>query len=177
MKKITLPLLVIVLLASCSSPRYAYNFDHYDYPTVKAEKSALVLTTETKSESAVELVQSDQQMLIASSSTEPMFNLASIEKDEAVKVAAQQFAALSKAEQKEVRKEMVKSVKEYKKAVKAGDHDKASEVAKAMDGNLWWAAIFGAIGIGLSILGLGWLGGISILIGVVFLIIYLVNHK
>lgn len=177
MKKIALPLLAIVLLAACSAPKYAYHFDHYDYPTAKASKTVSLVTPEAEMESGVELFQPDQQGLIASSSTEPALNLAPIAKDETIKAAAQQFAALSKAEQKEVRKEMVQSVREYNKAVKAGDHDKATEMAKAMDSNLWWAAIFGAIGVGLSILGAGWLAGIAFLVAVVFLIIYLVNHK
>jgi hypothetical protein len=178
MKKLALPLLALVMLvASCSSPRYAYYFDHYDYAGSQSEKIAIEESTVSDIQPESVLASFDEQTLMASSSAEPVL-LAEpvIPRDEAVREAAQKFSALSKAEKKEVRKEMVKSVKEYKKAVKAGDNEKASEMAKRMDGNLKLALIFGAIGIALSILGQGWLGGIAILVGIVFLIVYLVNQ-
>jgi hypothetical protein len=177
MKKLSLPLLALVILASCSSPRYAYYFDHYDYAGSKSEKVVVEKSTFSDNQSEGVITQFDEHTLMASSSSEPVHITAPVAPPkDAVGEAAQKFSTLSKAEKKEVRKEMVKSVKEYKKAVKAGDNDKADEMAKAMNGNLRLALIFGAIGIGLSILGQGWLGGIAILVGVVFLVIYLVNQ-
>lgn len=118
----------------------------------------------------------DEQTLVASTSEEVNYlpeGTAPVAKD-----VTNNYASLSKAEKREVKKEAVKAVKEYVKAVKAGENEKAKEMAKAMDSNLRWAAIFGVIGVAGLIIGdvFGWIGGIAIIIAAVFLVIYILEQ-
>jgi hypothetical protein len=67
-------------------------------------------------------------------------------------------------------------VKTYIKAKKSGDEVKAAEAAAAMDHDLKLAAIFGAVGIVALIIGgdVFWvIGGIALIIGVVFFVLWL----
>ena len=42
MKKIIITLLSVIVLASCSAPKYSYNFDHHNYYAGKKSKAAEV---------------------------------------------------------------------------------------------------------------------------------------
>ena len=158
--------------ASCSSPKYTYHFDTYDYNAGKKQKVTNEITPVEESP-----IVFDEQTLVASVAEEVTYLpevTAPMAKD-----GSNTNASLSKAEKREVKKEAVKAVKEYVKAVKSGDKENAKEMAKAMDSNLRLAAIFGVIGVaGLIIIGdvFGWIGGKAIIIAAVFLVIYLLEQ-
>src|SRR5690606_8941765 len=89
---------------------------------------------------------------------------------------ATSYKEMSRAERKEFRKEAKALVKTYIKAKKAGDEVKAAAAAQAMDHDLKMAAIFGAVGIVALIIGgdVFWIiGGIALIIGVVFFVLWL----
>jgi predicted deacylase len=83
---------------------------------------------------------------------------------------------MSRAERKEFRKEAKALIKAYIQAKKSGDEVKATEAVMAMDQDLKMAAIFGAVGIVALIIGgdVFWIiGGIALIIGVVFFVLWL----
>lgn len=176
MKKFILFISVLGVLASCSSPKYAYHFDTYDYNSSAKQKP---VNPDVHSQPGQVVAAPDQQTLTATIS-EDLYSISEFSETPAIPEndAAATYANLSKAEKKEFRKETVKAVKEYVKAVKSGDSDKANEMAKAMDSNLRWAAIFGVIGFAGLLIGgdvFGLIGGIAIIIAAVFLVLYFVN--
>ena len=85
------------------------------------------------------------------------------------------FAELTRAEKKDVRKEIKKVIKAEKKSIKT------TQTTQGMDHDLKLAAIFGAVGVVGLILGgassVFWaIGGIALLIGVVFFVIWLTKQ-
>jgi hypothetical protein len=174
MKNILLLLAGVLILASCSSPKYAYNFDHYDYNSGKKQAVA----KSEKSVSATELQSSpivlqDQSLTADAASTTPAINAPTTGKpimDQ--KAVAEKIASMSKAERKDLKSDF----KKYIKAVKKNpDHVANVKATKEWDHDLKMAAIFGIIGIVLTALyGVGpifWiLGVISLVVAVVFLV-------
>jgi len=179
MKNYLLLFLALVLLASCSAPKYAYHFDHYDYNIGKKQQianSEAVVSTETEITSPIAI---DEQVLVASASETVVFVPEINKPTLALEKAKENYAALSKAEKKEIRREAVKSIKEYVKAKKNGDNDKAEQLAKAMDNDLKLAAIFGAVGIVAAIIGgdVFWvISAVAWIIAVIFFIKWLVRQ-
>ena len=161
--------LAIIVLASCSSPKYTYHFDRYDYNKGKQQKVS-------QADFEVSPISVNDQTLLASTDAHVVLlpETPSVPAD-----VTSNHNSLTKTEKKEVRKEAVKSVKEYVKAVKAGEKEKAEQMAKAMDSDLRWAAIFGAIGITALIIGgdvFYIIGGIAMIVAVVFLVKWLIRQ-
>jgi ribosomal protein S20 len=182
MRKYLLPVIAIAVLASCSAPKYAYHFDHYDYNSGK-NKSA-VAATQTPAESQVIAEASplaiQEETLVATADekavvvAEPSTALAA-QKEAAMK----KYGAMSKAERKAFRKEAKTQVKAYIKAVKSGDKEQVAKAAQRMDHDLKLAAIFGAVGIVSLLIGgdVFWvIGGIALIIGVVFFVMWLTRQ-
>ena len=176
MKKYFLLLASTLLIAACSSPKYAYYFDHYDYNSGKKK----VETTKTESAqtaiSTPELspLQLDEEAVTASaeSKIKPVDN-PTVKVDKAL--LERKYSSLSKAEKKEFRKELKSEVKKIIKAKKSGESIASIADSKAMDYDLKMALIFGIVGIVLSALGgvnsVFWiLGVISVVVAIVFLI-------
>ncbi|MBX2941492.1 MAG: hypothetical protein KF860_04030 [Cyclobacteriaceae bacterium] len=164
-------LLAIVLLASCSSPKYTYNFDYYDYNSGK--KSMHVATTNPQNEVAPV----ESQELLASK--ENTFLVMDTPKDnknaEAAKPVEERktYAQMSKLERKELRADVKKYIKEKKESITA------AKKANAMDHDLKLAAIFGVVGLVASIIGgeVFWLVSmVAIIIALVFFIKWLVRQ-
>ncbi len=180
MKNCLLLFLAMVLLASCSAPKYAYHFDHYDYNSGKKEKaiySETTLVVETESVSPIASI--DEQALVASASESSVYVPEVNESALTLDKAKENYTALSRTEKKEIRKEAVKSIKEYVKAKKNGDNDKAEQLAKAMDNDLKLAAIFGAVGIVAAIIGgdvFLVISAVAWIIAVIFFIKWLVRQ-
>jgi hypothetical protein len=167
MKRKLLYLLSLALLAACSAPKYSYNFDHYNY---NAGKKKSAVSNETVVLQGPEAIKSEE--LVASTEAAVVLPVASENKTEVKKT----YAQMSKSEKKEVRKQLKSAVKEYAKEKK---EVKAANATKGMDNDLKLAAIFGAVGIVALIIGgnVFWIiGGIALLIGVVFFVKWLIRQ-
>lgn len=183
MRKYLVPVLAIAVLASCSAPKYAYHFDHYDYNSGK-NKSA-VAAAQTPAESPVSAEEASplvlqEETLVASADEKAVVVAKPSTSVEAQKEAAmKKYAAMSKAERKAFRKEAKTQIKAYVKAVKSGDKEQVAKAAKGMDHDLKLAAIFGAVGIVSLLIGgdVFWvIGGIALIIGVVFFVMWLTRQ-
>ena len=179
MKKFLSMLSVVAFVVSCSSPKYSYNFDYYDYNSGKKEALAQSNEARTEIQSEVNAAAFGDQTRVASSSNDVAY-LAKPERAKGTSTAVKsRWESLSKSERKEIRKEAIKDIKEYIRAKKSGDHERADDAIKRMDEDLKWAAIFGAIGIvGLLIGGDVFyvLGAIALIIGVVFFVFWLMRQ-
>jgi hypothetical protein len=183
MKKYLLLIVSVLLFAACSTPKYAYYFDHYDYNSgkKKAEDPKAILAQTMLSTPEMSPLQINRDAVVASAERR-------IKNVEKVPVAIndkeafeKKYSAMSRTEKKEFRKELKSEIKKYIKAKKAGDNIASIEETKAMDHDLKMALIFGAVGIGLSLFGtvnsIFWiLGVISTVIAIVFLIIWLAKQ-
>jgi hypothetical protein len=169
MKRKLLYLLSVAFLASCSAPKYSYNFDHYNYNSGK--KKSVATEAHIAAEQSPLAIQPNE--LVASTSSAPILMEEKVSTPAAeVKTATKSYEQLTKVEQKELKKNLKKFVKENKESIKA---------SKAMDHDLKLAAIFGAVGLVLSAFwGLGpvfgVIGLICFIIGVIFFIKWLARQ-
>ncbi len=171
MKRYFILVIAVVMMASCSSPKYAYHFDHYDYNSGKKNNKQEAISVSGQAETIFSV---DQETLVASASEDAVVitESAPLVTSESV---AKSYKEMSKTERKEFRKELKKEMKNYSKALKSGDHEASVEATKAMDKDLKMAIIFGAVGLTLNLFGgvnsVFWvLGVIAIVIGVVFFV-------
>ncbi len=167
-------LVAAVIFASCSTQKYAYHFDHYDYQAgkkqIQNENPLAVQENERITEESP--LKLDPEVMMASTEK----NVVASTEVKTESKPAKSYKEMSKAEQKEFRKEAKTLMKTYIKAKKSGDEIKAAEATAAMDHDLKLAAIFGAVGIVSLIIGgdVFWIiGGIALIIGVVFFVIWL----
>jgi hypothetical protein len=179
MKKFALYLVAIVLFASCSAPKYSYHFDHYDYNAGKrkSESNQLVSAQNQQEEEIIineEPLKLSEETLVASADDNQVFVIES----KPVEVP-KSYKEMTKSEKKEFRKDAQKLMKTYIKAKKSGDDEAAAEAAKAMDKDLRFAAIFGAVGIVSLLIGgdvFYIIGAIALIIGVVFFVMWLTRQ-
>lgn len=176
MKRI-LPL--AILLAACSTPKYTYNFSHYNEwsnssarevqpPVPQNTITADALVASIAPEAVTPFKPQVSNPTLENGKREP-----SVKKE-----------VLTREEKRTVRKELRKEIKTYKKEIKndqKNDGVKSDKAAKAMDNDLKLAAIFGAIGIVGLILGgaadvFSIIGGIALLIGVIFFVLWLARQ-
>ncbi|HWA34106.1 MAG TPA: hypothetical protein VG737_08260 [Cyclobacteriaceae bacterium] len=166
-------LLAIVVLASCSAPKYAYYFDHHDYNAGKKQHQT---QAQVSAPSEVSPLAVDPQELVASTSDAPVVTPGAATEPVAVKKVT--YMQMTKAEKKAFRKELGKQIKTYVAAKKKMNSVEAQK-AGSMDHDLKLAIIFGAVGIvGLIIGGdVFWIiGGIAMLIGVVFFVKWIIRQ-
>jgi Flp pilus assembly protein TadB len=167
MKTKIFTLLVLIVGASCSAPKYTYNFSYYDYQAGKraAQKEAEIAANKTTS---TEVVASTMIVPTATeTTTAPIATKSTISTPINTKVEQKAFV-------KEVKKEIKNAVRQVKKM-------NSIQTAQAMDHDLKLAAIFGAIGIALQALWgvsniFGFAGAVCIIIGLVFLIKWLLRQ-
>jgi hypothetical protein len=164
-----------VFLTACSSPKYVYHFDHYDYNSGKklqAQGEEFLIE-----ENPLTL---DEKTLAVSSAVEPVV----IAKKRAVTVSevAEKFKTMSKREKKEFRKELRKELLNYsKKAVlKKNDGVDGVEATQKFDTLVTLAIVFGGAGIVLitlaNISNAFWIvGAISLVIGAFFFVKWVAN--
>lgn len=206
MKHILLLVAAILIVTACSSPRYTYNFDYYDYNSGRkhhhakaapskseTEEHPLALEERTLVASAAPIVLTEEDIPTAGTASNPAkvtkpskAALAETKKAEAVAkenaaLLARRYKELSKSQRKEFKAELKKQFKRYMKAKRTGDTVAANNATSNMDQDLKMAIIFGAVGLTLTLFGgineAFWiLGVIAIVVGVVFLVKWLVRQ-
>jgi len=164
MKKI-IYLLTAVLFAACSSPKYTASFNSYDTPGYRPIKA---------SEAPVTVINSPE--LLASTSSAPV----DIKREVAATTEVRKtYVQMSKTERKVLRNHLRSEIRTYVKDQKAKLSPQSTEATNAMDNDLKLASIFGAVGIVALIIGgdVFWIiGGIALIIGVVFFVKWLVRQ-
>ena len=173
MKKAILFLAAVAFMAACSSPKYTYNFGHYNY---NAGKKNAATNADLFTNAGPQAIQ--PELLTASISNEIVVAEATSPSVE-TKTGAEKktYAQMNKVERTALRTYLKAEVKKSIKAKK--DNVKSTTATKGMDGDLKLAAIFGAVGIvGLIIGGDVFyiIGGIALIIGVVFFVKWLVRQ-
>lgn len=189
MKRILSPLVLTALVCACAAPKkYAYHFDHYDYNSGRKD-------TPVNAPSSVSDAHNQTPALVASADEAVPADFKQTgddvlgAKDEALKSEApaeeeiraglervrESYYAMDRAEKRAFRKEMKRAIREK--------HDTVDGVSatQVMDNDLKLAIIFGAVGLTLSLFaGISaafWvLGVVSIVVGVVFLIKWVVRQ-
>ncbi|HNV28174.1 MAG TPA: hypothetical protein PKJ83_03490 [Cyclobacteriaceae bacterium] len=165
MKKI-IYLLSVVLLGACSSPKYTASFNSYDtpsgYPAVKSTETPAPVINPTE--------------LTASTSMAPV----EIKKDVTPATEVRKtYIQMSKTERKVLRNHLRSEIKTYVKDQKKKSEPNTVQATHGMDNDLKLASIFGAVGIVALIIGgdVFWIiGGIALIIGVVFFVKWLVRQ-
>lgn len=167
MKSTLYSLLALILISSCSSPKYAYNFDYYDYNSgKKVQKAELAVADGATTINPKTLLASKENTILITEFDSKKEVTPAIE-------IKKTYLQMTKSERKEFRSELKKYIKVKKESVKAEKN------ANAMDNDLKLAAIFGAIGmVALIISGDVFyiIGGIALIIGVVFFVKWLVRQ-
>lgn len=161
-------LIAIVLISACSSPKYTYNFDYYNYNSGKKASQPEVAQSEAPATHPELLVASKENTMIADAEV-----VASEEAKAAIEAVKKTYLQMSKVERKEFRKDVKELIKEKKESIKA------VKKTNAMDNDLKLAAIFGAVGIVALIISgdvFYIIGGIALIIGVVFFVKWLVRQ-
>lgn len=206
MKHILLLAAAILIVTACSSPRYTYNFDYYDYNSgrkhhhaksapskTENEEHPLTLEERTLVASAAPIVLTEEDIAADKAAAKPAkvskpskAALAETKKAEAAAkenaaLLAKRYKELSKSQRKEFKAELKKQFKRYMKAKRTGDTIAANNATSNMDQDLKMAIIFGAVGLTLTLFGgineAFWiLGVIAIVVGVVFLVKWLVRQ-
>ncbi|MEK6783038.1 MAG: hypothetical protein AABY93_15165 [Bacteroidota bacterium] len=175
MKRTLLFLAAVAFFASCSSPKYSYNFDHYNY------KSGKKMTTAINDVAADEgLLAIQDELLLASTKDEvSLMEMTSpiIEKTSTPQKKA--YSQMTNVERKALRTYLKAEVKNSIKSRKAGIESVSS--TKGMDNDLKLASVFGAVGIVGILLGsvsqvFLIIGGIALLIGVIFFVMWLLKQ-
>lgn len=173
MKRTLLSLAAVAFMASCSSPKYTYNFDHYNYNAGKKKTTPINEVAATDGPQAIH-----PELLTASVNNEVRSIELSLPASEAkTSPVKKTYAQMSKTERKELRTNLKAEVKNSIKAEKASIESVSS--TQGMDTDLKLAAIFGAVGIvALIISGNVFyiIGGIALLIGVVFFVKWLIRQ-
>lgn len=165
MKNRGFALLSVVVLASCSAPRYTYYFDHHTYPLRKNPTPVEPLSSSNLS---TQLTASISSKPVALAETETF----------SVPAARKPVLTLSKTERKVLRHQLKKEIKNNPVVRKQLNSTQAVN-ASGMDNDLKLAAIFGAVGIvGLLIGGTVFyvIGAIALLIGVVFFVKWMIRQ-
>ena len=173
MNKFLTLVVAVIMMASCSSPKYTYHFDHYDYNSGKKNNTQASVLVNRQTDAIFSV---DQETLVASADKDAVLISESVSgvatESESVSKA---YKEMSKGERKEFRRELREEMKNYSKTLKSGDGVASAEATKAMDKDLKMAIIFGAVGLTLNLFGgvnsVFWvLGVIAIVIGVVFFV-------
>jgi hypothetical protein len=169
MKHLVTLVVSVLVLASCSTPKYSYNFDYYDYNSgrKKAEAGKLVAQAEAQPvvlEESSPLLLSEENVVASAAEKAPA---------PVTKPALKKYSEMSKSEKKELRKAVKTEIKNYMKN-KKGDGAVTKET-KALDYNLKMAIIFGAVALTLSFFGgvnsVFWIASVvALVVGVVFFI-------
>jgi hypothetical protein len=183
MNRLLICALAAIGLASCSSPKYTYNFDHYDYAAGKRKKAETPVVEVAPTEAPTPVQSDDQSVLTADASDAPVVIKQSGVNAKSESSSLKSYKEMNRTEKKEFRKELKNEFKKYVQSVKKGERIDAAGQNRngALDPDVKMAIIFGAVGIVLLILGgvsevFTILGAIALLVGVYFLIKWLIRQ-
>ena len=158
----------LLLAASCASPKYTYHFDHYNYGVTKTThegKTEIINTPASGTLQGQELASKSSLLTRQPASQRTM----DVEKGE---MPAQRLT-VSKAERRELKQQIKKYIRESK-------NEKVEAVqANNIDHDLKLAAVFGSVGVVALIIGTDAfviIGGIALIIGVVFFVRWLLRQ-
>lgn len=167
-----LSLACVALCFACSAPKTAYKFGYHDYNSGRKAKD---VKEEVASNPGPLPVNAEQLVAMAPVKEEVVASIESIEKPIVV-TPTKTYEDMSKKERRELRREFKKEIKTI---IKKKDVVESVEATKALDKDLKLAAIFGAVGIiALIISGPVFyiIGGIALIIGVIFFIKWLIRQ-
>lgn len=153
------------LLAACSSTR------HQGFFHPKFENPDVTVIPSTQSPAPV-------QPLVASTESGPVLTQGAQPTATTIEAVRKTYLQMNKEQRKEFRKELKSEIKHFVK-VQKGKIAPDKTTAGGMDHDLKLAAIFGAVGIVALIIGgdVFWIiGGIALLIGVIFFVKWLVRQ-
>lgn len=161
----------VLALAACSSPKYAYKFDTYDYNSGRKKADASLVLQKSNHETSPLVVLQD----LTASVSPTVFSEKPIASGSALVEKAERYKNMSRDERKDFKRELKKEIKNYAKQIKSESSVESISATKELDDELKLAIIFGAIGITLTILGgistVFWvLGVVGLVIGLVFFI-------
>ncbi len=158
----------LLLAASCASPKYTYYFDHYDYRAGKKlddGKMERIHIAETAT-LPEQLLASKNNLLTERPSNQQVLPTEKMEKPLG-------RSSINKVERRELKQQIKKYIKDIKK-----EKVEASK-ANSLDHDLKLAAIFGSVGVVALIIGTDAfvvIGGIALIIGVVFFVTWLLRQ-
>lgn len=166
MKKIYYLILTTLVMGACSTPKYTASFNSYESHAAKnvAKHEASPLAPAIYDES-----------LLASTSSAP----AEVVNTAPLAAVKKTYVQMSNSERKALRSHVRKEIRTYVKEKKNLRVESDQSVKRGMDNDLKLAAIFGAVGIvALIISGQVFyiIGGIALIIGVVFFVKWLVRQ-
>jgi len=170
MSKHILVLIVILAFASCTSQKYAYHFDHYNYHIgEKVGDDEIPTLTESPLTFNAEKLTASTIMASDAAAAEKASPFASIQEK------AHQYKDMSRKDRRAFRKELSSKIKDYALEVRSGEKGSNVEATQQLDDELKLAIVFGAVGITLVVLGgintIFWvLGAVGLAIGLVFFI-------
>jgi hypothetical protein len=175
MKKVLYTLTLALIATACSTPKYSYHFDHYDYNSGR-KNSVTTTSADNKVQEVSPLVLETQEVVASSSEAAPAPSLSTEQKQALV----QKITSMTKEERKDLKQALKSQLKKKSNEKKALEGNSVNE-KKAWDYDLKMAAIFGAIGIVLTALGgvntVFWvLGAIALVVGIIFLIKWLARQ-
>ncbi|HMJ69955.1 MAG TPA: hypothetical protein VK508_13715 [Cyclobacteriaceae bacterium] len=175
MKIRVLTLACVTLCAACSAPKMAYKFNYHDYNAGRKVKD---VKQEVASNPGPAPVVAEELVAMESVTETTTISIESVEKPVVIAPEKKTYEDMSKKERRELRREFKKEIKSI---IKKKDGVNSVEATKALDKDLKLAAIFGAVGVVGLILGGAsgafWIiGGIAMLIGVVFFVRWLIRQ-
>ncbi len=166
-----------IFLTACSTPKYVYHFDRYDYASGK--KTDVPVAQATPDESPLSI---NEEVLTVSSETKPILTeKPKVVSSEATKAAAQKYNTMSSSQRKEFKKHLKNEIKTFsKKLVKKGDNVDEVKRTKAFDTLVALSIVFGVAGIVLitlaNISNAFWVvGAISLAIGAFLFVKWVAN--
>lgn len=171
MKQRLLSLAIAAACVGCSTPKMAYKFDYHDY---NAGRKAKEVKEEVASNPGPVMVNPETLVAMEPVKEAPVSSIETAEKPQ-VLASTKTFEDMSKKERRELRKEIKNEIKNLLKK----DGGQSVTATKAIDKDLKLAAIFGAVGlVGLIISGEIFyiIGGIALIIGIVFLVRWLIRQ-
>jgi hypothetical protein len=178
MKNVLVLLGSVLLLASCSAPKYSYHFDHYDYHSGKKKvdpEKELLAENKAKAEEIFaeeSPLRVEKESITASAETGVVTPSRTVTPTAEKKIIERKYSDLTKAEKKEFRHALKTEIKKVIKAKKTGDNINDT---KALEYNLKMALIFGVVALTLGLFGgvntVFWVASvISLVIALVFFI-------
>ena len=167
-----------VFLTACSSPKYVYHFDQYDYSVGK--KTEVPAADLERVESPLKI---EREALVAAADVEPVLTKAPLDgaSKETAKSISEKYHAMSKAEKKEFKKELKNELKSLvKRDSKKSENVESVNRTKVFDTLVALSIVFGVAGIVLitlaNISNAFWIiGAVSLAIGAVLFVKWVAN--